>query len=364
MPLPARVHALLVLALLTALPSCSPRAWSQGGRVPTGAAGVASSEKGSRASTSTVALDVVVTQKSGAPIAGLAQPDFTLLDNKVPRAIASFQAIPADQSPAEVTLVIDSVNTSFSIVASERQQIERFLSGNEGALAHPTSLAVFTDAGIQVQPEYTTDGNALRASIEQAQIGLREIRRSTGFWGADERSQLSIDALDRLIARLAARPGHKIVIWVSPGWPLLSGPNIQLGGSQQQNIFNKVVDFSSRLREAQITLYNVNPIGAAESVGRSTYYQSFLKGVAKPSQVDLADLSLQVLATQSGGLVLTGNNDVGASIKRIFTEVGPYYRITFNPPPPDRPNEYHRLGIRLDQPGLTARTNLGFYAQP
>src|SRR5580692_7001128 len=38
-------------------------------------------------------LDVVVAAKSGQPVAGLQQKDFTLSDNKATQAITSFQAV-------------------------------------------------------------------------------------------------------------------------------------------------------------------------------------------------------------------------------------------------------------------------------
>ena len=38
-------------------------------------------------------LDVVVTDKSGRPLPGLQQQDFTLLDNKQPQKIVSFHAV-------------------------------------------------------------------------------------------------------------------------------------------------------------------------------------------------------------------------------------------------------------------------------
>ena len=37
-------------------------------------------------------LDVVVASKAQSPVAGLAQQDFTLLDNGIPRSITSFRA--------------------------------------------------------------------------------------------------------------------------------------------------------------------------------------------------------------------------------------------------------------------------------
>ncbi len=41
-----------------------------------------------------------------------------------------------------------------------------------------------------------------------------------------------------------------------------------------------------------------------------------------------------------------------------------WYEITFDPLPADKPNEYHQIQIKLDKPGLVARTRTGYYANP
>src|ERR1700683_932604 len=68
---------------------------------------------------SRIFLDVVVTPKSGPPVSGLRQQDFTLLDNKVPQTITSFQGVDGRQAPIEVILLVDAVNTGFQSVAYE-----------------------------------------------------------------------------------------------------------------------------------------------------------------------------------------------------------------------------------------------------
>ena len=40
-----------------------------------------------------------------------------------------------------------------------------------------------------------------------------------------------------------------------------------------------------------------------------------------------------------------------------------FYSVSFDPPPADGPNEYHKLEVRIDKPGLSARTNTGYYDQ-
>jgi len=307
-------------------------------------------------------VDVVVTPKSGPPVTGLQQQDFTLLDNKAPQPIASFQALGRSQTSLEVILVIDAVNTDYDRVAYERGEIQKFLRAEGGHLAHPTALAFFTDNGVQIQEGFTDDGNALSASLEQYVVGLRTVRRSAGFYGAAERFELSIKALHLLASREATRPGRKLILWVSPGWPLLSGPEVQLDSKQQQQIFETIVSFSTQLRQARITLYSIDPSGSADFGTRAFYYQTFLKGVSEPRHADVGDVALQVLAVQSGGLALTLDNDIAAQLQKCVSDADAYYELSFVPPLDAKRDEYHHLEIKLSRPGLTARTRQGYYA--
>lgn len=309
-------------------------------------------------------LDVVVTPKSGPPVAGLEQKDFTITDNKAPAAITSFRAFSGPDAPVEVILFIDAVNVGYQTIAYERGQIDKFLRANGGKLAHPVKLAIFGDTGTQIQQDFSADGNAIAASLDRQTVALRTLRRSAGFYGAVDRFDLSMRALDQLATVEGPRPGRKMVLWISAGWPLLSGPGVQLDGKQQQQLFSAIVDASTRLREARITLYNINPLGAAENTLNIFYYQQFLKGVSKPNQVSAGNLGLQVLAVQSGGLVLNSSNDVSMLLQQAFADADAWYELSFEPAKAERPNEYHQIEVRVDKPGLIARTRHGYYAQP
>jgi VWFA-related protein len=315
------------------------------------------------ATASKIYLDVVVSPKSGPPVADLQQQDFTLLDNKSPRAFTSFQAFTGREAPIKVVLVIDAVNSGAQRVGYERIQIDKFLGADGGHLAYPVALTAFTDKGISIAAELSSDGNALSDALDKQDIAIRAIGRSAAFYGAAERLHYSLAALHQLTASLAPQPGRKIVLWVSPGWPLLSGPHVELSSKQQQQIFSDVVSFSTQLRQAGITLYSVNPAGSTESILRASYYKDFLKGVSKPSQVAAGNLGLPVLALQSGGLALELNNDLTALLQECISNVAPYYEISFDAAAAERPDEYHQLEIKLVKPGLTAHTRQGYYAQ-
>lgn len=347
-----RPHLLLLCLLLSGIAASKTSAQDQSPTAP--------------ANLGKITLNVVVSPKSGPPVAGLQQQDFTVLDNKAPQTITAFQSIQGPHASIEVIIVIDSVNIGYENVARQRQEIARFLRSDGGHLAFPTVIAVATDKGIEIQPDFSKDGNAISASLEKSDIGLRDIRRSAGFYGADERLGISLRGLHELALTEAPKPGRKIVLWVSPGWPLLSGPSVeeQMTNKQEEQIFAQVVEFSTLLRQANVTLYSVDPLGTADIGMRTFYWQSFLKGVAKPSQALPGNLGLEVLAAQSGGLALNSSNDIAAQLQKCLADATAYYRISYDQPRGDQPRQYHHIEVRLDKKGLTARTTQGYYAQP
>lgn len=315
---------------------------------------------------SKIYLDVVVTPKSGPPVTGLHQQDFTVLDNKAPVPLDSFRALSRNQAPIEVIVVVDDVNTGLEHIAYERSEMDKFLRAEGGRLAHPTALAFLTDSGIKVQDDFSSDGNALSAALDEYPLGLHSILRSGGFYSAVERFQVSIDALLQLATREAARPGRKIILWISPGWPVLSGPGVeeQMDSKQQQQIFTNVVGVSTLLRQGRITLYSIDPLGSADFGGRAFRWEAFVKGISKPNQADYGDLALQVIATQSGGLALTTGNDIAAHLQKCVADTEAYYEISFAPSLDLKRDEYHHLEIHVARAGVVARTRQGYYSQP
>jgi len=313
-----------------------------------------------------ITLDIVVTDRSGKPVPGLQQQDFTILDNKQPRTVLSFSPLDAASKaadrPLQAVVLVDEVNTPYQGLATERQQLEEFLRRDRGELPVPMSLILFPDMS-EGQTVVTRDGNALADSLNSMQLGLRTHTRSQGYYGGTESRQVSVNALGRIASYEATQPGRKLLIWLGPGWPLLEGPVVGLSSRDQEALFRIVVRVSTLLREARVTLYNINPPGTTGSLA-SFYYENFLKGVGSAKKVQNGNLALQVLAVQSGGRVLNASNDVAASAASCLEDAKAFYTLTFDAPVADHPNEYHNLQVKIGKPGLTARTRTGYYAQP
>ena len=311
-----------------------------------------------------IQLNVVVTDKSGTPVAGLNQQEFTVLDNGQPRPILSFHAytgaVHADGPPVETIILFDRLNMDVEHAGQARVAIDQYLRGNGGHLAGPTSVFLFTEDGLQGETS-TTDGNALAAKVDQIAARNRSIPQTAGEWGEQERFNLSLKALGVLIENEGKQPGRKLLIWVGPGSPLLYGEDITIMPKELQRDFMTIVNISKLLREDQITMYSVS-IGQPDL--HNNLYTDYVKGVKEPKDALPSYLNTKVFAVQSGGLVLGPDNDMARQIGICQRDASAYYTITFAPPRADKRDEYHQIEVDTDKPFLKARTTTGYYDEP
>ena len=319
-----------------------------------------------RTAEGTITLDVIVTDKSGNPVAGLQQKDFTVLDDEHTSPILSFQEVNHSATGTygqdQLFVILDDVNESLQYLEYARESVKQFLQQNHGQLPYPVSLAIFTEAGMQIQTQPSHDGNAMAAAINALGTPRRLMERSSGIYGSEELLRMSLDGLTSFITQERTRPGRKLVIWVSPGWPFLNAVPNSLTQNQQQRIFNSVVGYSTGLRQAQITLYSVDPQGAIDAGStESSRYKQFVPGLESVDHAEIGDMGLQAMATQSGGRVIIGNDLLLHSINSCAAELNDYYELTIKSGRGDPKHSFHSIGVKLDRSGLTARTRTGYY---
>jgi len=314
-------------------------------------------------------LDVMVDDASGKPVPGLGPQDFILLDNDQPKKILSFRSYDGvnvkASPPVEVILVVDTANLPFGQVAFTRQEITKFLRQNDGHLAEPTSIFVVSEKGLRVQPRPSVDGNALVTVVDQIEGSVHGINAAMGAAGDLQRFQLSVRQLATIAENEAMKPGRKLLIWVGAGWPMVEGDNFLFSDKDRRNYFNTIVELSTKLREARITLYSVSP--AESTAGNEIHtirYRDFLKGVPSARKADTGNLALKVLALQSGGRILGPENDISGKINNCVVDANAFYRLSFNPSSAEHADEYHDLKVQVGQTGLTARTSTGYYNEP
>jgi VWFA-related protein len=314
-----------------------------------------------------VVFDVVVTDKSGKVITGLTQQDFTILDNGQPAKVLSMRAqsgANAEIHGTEVIVVIDELNCLFETVLLERKQVQDLLAQSGGELPFPVSLAFLTEHGIETQTHPSRDGNALIAALSQRKLPPPRVDTFEGA-AADDRLRTSLDALTAFAIQEQGTPWKKMVLWISPGWPTMMNMVYSLGSKDSERVFHSVVKYSTALRRARITLYSIDPLGAAGAgTNRSSHYEQYVKGLTSPDRAELPYMALQTLAAQSGGLAVYGNNTIVNLINRCTPDLGGFYTLSIEPRRLDHVDEFHSIEIKLGTPGLKARTRNGYYAEP
>ncbi len=316
-----------------------------------------------------ISLDVLVTDKSGAPVTGLQAGDFKLLlDKKQPQNIVSVReagsTIAQSDPPAVAILVVDAVNAWILTVNSERQLLAKYFEEN-GQLPIPVYLAIFTDQGMKVHTPATQDGKVLEEFLNANTTDLHNVKRPDGWWGDMEREQLSLKTLNYLTSQVNSMPGRKLFIWLSPGWNLQT--NGQWDGaskSDQQGLYDNAASVLTALRAARVTVYGIDPSGPEREMTFAPTYEAFLKGLDVPKHADYGYLLLQVLATQTGGQALYSSNNLSNLINKCLAETKTYYVLTFNPPSAAHPSEYHAVEVQVDKPGVKVRTRSVYYSSP
>ncbi|MFZ0661421.1 MAG: VWA domain-containing protein [Acidobacteriaceae bacterium] len=306
-------------------------------------------------------LDVVVTAKDGDLVPGLNRQDFSILDNKHPDSITAFAVHP----PVSAVIVLDTVNTSFQTLSTERDQLEKFFLQNGGHLPLPVTLEIFSYSGLNVQEGASTNGRAELDFLNRNPIAVHQNNQAQGLPGAFDRINRSIAALQSMaLSNLKVR-GAKLLIWVSPGWPIPQESALGLSEKEKTGIFDRIVTVSGLLMVSRTTLYSVDPLGTEDAGGfRISRYHYYLNEIKSPTQPQVGNLALQVFATHSGGRVFVGSNDISGELNDCLRDGSAFYSLSFDPPHAAHANEYHHLKIKLDKPELKARARSRYYLQP
>ena len=216
-----------------------------------------------------VQVNVVVTDKSGAPVAGLSASDFQLLDNGQPQEVSVFVAsettpaapLPTEQrtgrffsnrrfevkpgavAPNLYAVLFDGLNSKVSDQDYARQQVLAFLrSIQPGDL-----VAIFVlGNGLRVVHDFSSDLASLKRTVERLSVDVNmrydtagpdlsgsevalfgefassaQSRINTQF--TQNRVMFTLNALEALANHLAGSGGRKNLLWVSAGFPLDTG---------------------------------------------------------------------------------------------------------------------------------------------
>ncbi|HEY3988075.1 MAG TPA: VWA domain-containing protein [Acidobacteriaceae bacterium] len=324
------------------------------------------------ATTRNVILDAVVTDKKGNVVTGLTRNEFAIREDNSPQEIRSFDAVTAGAAAEEATphtiLLVDELNTHFEDMAYTRYSVNRLLHHDGVQLDQPTALYILSNDGLHVLQNYTRDPAAIDAALHSHKAVLPwRLRRN--FYLALDRINISMSALDQIAIANSGVPGHKNIVWISPGLPLFGG--LELTGDSEKQLFDSIRHLSDQLLKARISIYSVDPRGVGSQFGPTNFassdlaYTAYLNGLSDASDAAFGNLAIQALATQTGGHAFYGRNDVDREIATSLTDGDTYYTLAYSPSNKDFHGEFRKVRITvIDRPDLKVQTREGYYAIP
>ncbi len=383
-PWPPRLAALLLVAVLAALGLLASR--PLGASKPSAAAPARGDSGGETyyesVDVDVVSVEVVATDRSGRPVAGLTRGDFEVYEDGKPVVLTNFlssveDAIAAgrpvggpDASLAPATRSADQA-LSFAVfvdnenlTAAARAPVLAALDGFLQSHARPGDHVLLAryDGGMKV-----TQPAATRAALAQAMGQLRTDTTHGGLAVEDQRrilqakadlaeggapdqvieaGELSEDAqlagaidvqrgkrglaaLADFISSLAGLPGRKALVIVTGAFAIDADP-----------VLARLADHANTNR---VTLYL---LGAVEPPAAGAFRAPTAIGDNPFAAGDALSGALHSVADRTGGLTAANLADPSGFLERVRADIGNYYSLGFTPEHP-RDGKVHRLAVRV-----------------
>lgn len=332
-----------------------------------------------KVTTRLLVLNVVVNDKSGKPVVGLTKDDFQVLESNQRQTIAFFEPqidpaspLATNSGPAGSThlasalprtiLVLDQLNTRSEDIMYAKEEIRSFLLSQPSYLSQPTSLFSLNKRRLDLLAGPTQDRDALLEGLKKSIIELPPVTlESGGVQGGAERLVSSLLALDELALSSAHQKTRKNVIWVGNGIPILSSNTTNLADLAR---LREWVHYTANwLEETQTTVYTVDPRGL--EVAPEGFVSDVGGAIVPPLSLTPSELIFESIAPESGGAIFRRRNDVDVAIATAVRDGFSYYTLSYYPTNQTWDSKFRPIRVVVvDHSGVTARTQLGYYAFP
>jgi VWFA-related protein len=420
--MPGRLCTLLGLAL-SAFPACPLMAQTAASAVNETPAATL------KINVRTVLVDMVVLDKDNRPVPGLHKQDFQLLEDGKPQEVTFFeQSFAAGPDAANSTanrnlppntfsnvppiapnnainlLLMDGLNTPLADQAYVHKQMVRYLA----SIPPDTRVGIFLlSEKLRIIQGFTQDSALLRASIarlaanpstsallptaattaalntpvniileKSVESGSMQLALMAGalqqfedqqvFYQGNERTVMTLDALQQIARYLAGVPGRKNLIWFVGAFPqclaaMTSESELTSGGCPYEVKYAKTMDM---LADARVSVYPIDAIAlkteslydadappASAMLGASgpsitapnaatpaslSQFQELNAAQTSSIQTDyqqraLAHIQMDELARVTGGRAIYEKNSIKEALARDIENGSRYYTLAYTP---------------------------------
>ena len=193
---------------------------------------------------------------------------------------------------------------------------------------------------------------------DEAERMVRSAARRAMAIGEQD-TRVTLDIVRECVHRMAALPGQRSIIFISPGFLTLTTEAMReksqiMDIAAQSNVIISSLDARG--------LYTTN-VGASERGGNSA--GDLMIGSTSQNRSDSMAFSenvLSELADGTGGTYFHNSNDLEGGFRRLTIVPEYSYLLEFSLDQVKLDNKYHRLKVTIDQNGLQVQARRGYFA--
>lgn len=203
----------------------------------------------------------------------------------------------------------------------------------------------------------------MNASVMTAAADFSSARRNQGI-------AATLESLQQIASWVGGIPGRKSIVWITGDVPFItSGGSISLGNVSSA-MWTKT---SQLLSNANVALYPVDVRGLLTDIqipqpSTSLMMNSSAAGISARSQAlqrvgePLQDSheAMDALADMTGGKAFYNTNDIPKVLDMAAADSAEYYVLSYYFDSTHAKHGWHKLGVKVDKPGLSVRARTGF----
>jgi VWFA-related protein len=247
--------------------------------------------------------------------------------------------------------------------------------GPATSLASGTASASSTGSAIDAStPPATPSGNVgLRPAGEAAASAMAALRSFEGAQAAyrdEQRTVITLEALNSLGRMLGGLPGRKNIIWVTGTLPFSLVPENRtvsdaelaedlpslntrrvgehsegsMAAANRQSNAQQIRETEARLANAQVAIYPVDARGLSISLS-----------------IDSQE-TMREMARETGGRAYVNQNEIKEGVARAFDDDAATYTLGYYPENKKWDGKYRQIKVKVARDGVEARNRRGYYA--
>ena len=374
-----------------------------------------------RAGINFVRVDVIVSDKNGAPVGDVPQGDFEVTEDGKPQKIETFKLVKLDggvvdsikETPKAIrtdsdeeteaarddvrlfAIFLDDYHVRRGASMSVRNQIVQFV---ETQLGPSDMVGVMYPLESTSSVRMTRNHSAVMRGLQQF-LGRKydytpknEFEEKYAHYPTETvervRNQVSMSAIKSLIVHMGSlKEGRKALVLVSEGYtnmvpPQMRDADAQMPGSGNPNTFNPLagqndlnedraafmasMDLDSDMRELydaanrnNVAIYTVDPRGLPVF---EFDINEGINGQSDSKYLASTQDTLRSLAENTDGRAIVNRNDLATGMTQITRDSSAYYLIGYNSSQAPSDGKFHEIKVKVKRPGVQVRARRGYWA--